>query len=97
MKKIILLALPALLVLAGCGGSREEGKRHECKRRHLTEVQTECLQREGCPMPEHSKKERAEKTERERREWEDFRQCKTRAFEACGIEKRERRGERRAD
>ena len=84
MKKLLLLALPVALVLAGCGAKEEEQKQG-CKKHRLTDEQKACLVEQGCPKPARladGTKDPAQKAA--------FKECKVAAFEACGIQRKPR-------
>ena len=82
MKKTIMLILPVVL-LAACGGAG--GKKCDGKPQ-LTDEQKACLKKQGCPKPEFKKGEEVDKAAKEK-----FMKCKTKAFEACKIEKIEKK------
>ena len=89
MRKYFILA--ALVAITTTAVANEGTKANKTSwRANLTEQQKSCIENHGCPQ--FSKEERKNKTEAE---LSAGRECKMKAFEACGVQRPERKdGER---
>ncbi|MDR1009349.1 MAG: hypothetical protein LBL52_03815 [Rickettsiales bacterium] len=69
------------------GGPGSDGK-HGGPMRNLTEEQKACVEAAACPQHEMKKPEmkKSEMTEEEKAKMEEARECREKAFKACGIE-----------
>jgi len=77
MKKLLLFALPAALLLASCGSEKTHHGKTMAHKSPLTEEQKSCIKKHNCKKPE---------SEKDKAAWEKFKECKKSAFKACGIE-----------